>query len=132
MSEPTKPDFEVAARSLNDALWQLAAKGSSGKSADKAMDKADIIAVEALQAAYQQGQQSRWRTDIENAKNMPRATRLVLRVEGVAYAPCWWSPAGELSEDGCWCWMQSDTGGWINFLVDPTHWMEITPPKEGE
>ena len=45
---------------------------------------------------------------------------------GVPCSPCQWSPAGEISEHGCWLWFVPDPS-WIEFL-DPTGWFEVPEP----
>jgi|GEM_PF-6442327 len=121
----SEPDFEVAARSLNDALWQLAAKGSSGRSADKAMDKADIIAVEALQAAYQLGQQSQWRTDIDA---MEFYTHYAVAIGGKVYSPC----RRSLTKDNAIDIYQDGASDIVVDFSKIRAFYEVTPPKEGE
>lgn len=58
-------------------------------------------------------------------------TTLILRGhDGSPYAPCIWSAAGEISENGFWLWWQNEPE-WLTEIQDPTGWLP-TPPKENE
>jgi hypothetical protein len=45
------------------------------------------------------------------------------------YAPCQWSLAGDISEDGFWLWWQAEPE-WLTEVQNPTHWMLLDVPPE--
>ena len=74
-----------------------------------------------------------WNHNMEDAKALPKDTRIYLRVGDQVFSPCWWSPAGEINEDGVWCWEQAPAA-WFTLVADPTAFKPITlpPAKETE
>ena len=48
---------------------------------------------------------------------------------GHACAPCMWSPPGEISEHGCWCWFVPEPS-FVEFL-DPVGWFDVPYSRNG-
>ena len=47
---------------------------------------------------------------------------ILFDADGRPYAPCCWSKAGDISEDGFWLWWQAEPE-WLTEIKNPTHWM---------
>ena len=62
----------------------------------------------------------------------PKDVKLILLDKiGVCRAPCEWSPAGEISEEGFWLWWQA-APEYLTEVVDPAHWMPLPEPPKGK
>ena len=57
-------------------------------------------------------------------------TKIILRCDDVVVAPCYWQPAGVISESAFWLWEAPEHRLWMETVEGPTHWMPLPQVPE--